>query len=88
MSTHKECINFSNGYCRLFNVPVDPDGPACPNFQLRSAAVGRVAVPGGYGGSVGHPLMLPYALPPRQRRARRRLRHRRGRLLAGLWWRP
>jgi len=88
MPTHKECINFSNGYCRLLNIPVDPDGPACPNFRPRSATVSRAAAPESYSGSAGRPPVPPHPLSPRQRRARRRSRHRRGRLVAGPWWRP
>lgn len=30
--THRECAHFSNGFCTLNSVPVDPDGTACPNF--------------------------------------------------------
>ncbi|HDN18059.1 MAG TPA: hypothetical protein ENF41_03260 [Candidatus Bathyarchaeota archaeon] len=30
---HKDCINYSNGYCTLFNIPVPPEGMGCPQFQ-------------------------------------------------------
>ena len=33
---HKDCINFVNGVCTRFGIPVDPEGPACPNFTPKS----------------------------------------------------
>lgn len=37
-STHSECINFASEMemCKLHNQHVDPDGPACPDFQKRA----------------------------------------------------
>ncbi len=36
--THQECIHFSNGVCTFYNIPVDPNQPACPNFTPKTAA--------------------------------------------------
>ena len=33
MPTHAECANYENGKCKLYNINVDPEGPACPNYQ-------------------------------------------------------
>ena len=41
VNTHSECINYFNGYCRAYGMPVDPNGPACPNFKPRSAPTFR-----------------------------------------------
>jgi len=30
--THKECIHFNGNLCTFFNIPVNPNQPACPNF--------------------------------------------------------
>ncbi len=30
--THKECLNFRDGFCALFRVRVNSNGRACPNF--------------------------------------------------------
>jgi len=35
-SIHGNCVNFSNGFCTLSNVAVDPNGIACPNFIPKS----------------------------------------------------
>lgn len=32
MAVHKECTNFSSGWCALKEISVDPDGPACESF--------------------------------------------------------
>lgn len=29
---HKDCINYENGICKHFRIPVDPEAVACPNF--------------------------------------------------------
>lgn len=39
MAIHKECVNYKDGRCTLFGIPVDPDAPACPRFTPRSVAV-------------------------------------------------
>jgi hypothetical protein len=39
--THKECANFTweyGGYCTLKNKNVEPEGPACPDFQPKHAS--------------------------------------------------
>ncbi|MGQ4915257.1 MAG: hypothetical protein ACP6IU_11030 [Candidatus Asgardarchaeia archaeon] len=33
---HKDCINYENGICKRFGIPVDPEGIACPNFIPKS----------------------------------------------------
>lgn len=30
--THKQCVNFKKGFCTAYNIVVNPDDPACPNF--------------------------------------------------------
>jgi hypothetical protein len=30
--THKECAHFNSGFCILYNIAVDPNQVACPNF--------------------------------------------------------
>jgi hypothetical protein len=30
--THKDCVNFRNGFCASYRIPVNPDGTACPRF--------------------------------------------------------
>jgi hypothetical protein len=40
--THKECVNFTwqyGGYCTLKNKNVNPNAPACPQFQPKQLAV-------------------------------------------------
>ncbi|MCD6278457.1 MAG: hypothetical protein J7J11_02125 [Desulfurococcales archaeon] len=88
MPTHKECINFENGYCRLFNIPVSPDDPACPNFKPKKVMEAQVPPMRSYGNILDStPPSLPHIPQPRQVRARRRSRHRRGRRLSSLrWW--
>jgi len=34
--THKQCANFKNGFCMAYEVMVNPDDPACPNFVQRT----------------------------------------------------
>ena len=34
---HKDCANFSNGFCLLHKIPVDPDEPACADFFPKEA---------------------------------------------------
>jgi len=90
LPTHKECINFENGYCRLFNIPVSPDGPACPNFKPKTIREAQVPPTRSYGPTAGNlpPVPpIPYVPQLRQVRARRRLRYRRGRRFGSLrWW--
>lgn len=77
--THRECANYSNGYCRLFNVRVDPNGPACPNFRPRQA-VGEAQVQASHwpaGRASPPPLTIGNSMGWRHRR-RRRFRHGRG----------
>lgn len=31
-ATHKDCVNFRNGFCALHGISVNPDGAACPGF--------------------------------------------------------
>ena len=33
---HGDCANFTNGFCALYGVAVDPSEPACPNFAPRN----------------------------------------------------
>ena len=33
--THMNCIHYSNGFCALSNMPVDPNGTACQRFMAR-----------------------------------------------------
>ena len=35
--THKDCINFRDGVCTLYGIPVNPNQPACPNFTPKTA---------------------------------------------------
>ena len=35
-ATHKECAHFSDGFCVMNRVRVEPDQPACPNFTPKS----------------------------------------------------
>ncbi len=71
---HKDCVNYVNGYCRLFNVRVNPNDPACPNFRPRVTAYPPQPYPApptlGRGLGMGIGLGL---------RRRRRFRHRHGR---------
>ena len=83
---HKDCINFENGYCRLFNIPVDPNGPACPNFKPRIVREAQTQFMRSYEPSAVSPPSIPYNTQPRRVRARRRLRRRRGRRFGSLWW--
>ncbi|MCD6096428.1 MAG: hypothetical protein J7J99_07725 [Thermoprotei archaeon] len=76
---HKDCANFINGVCRLYNINVPPEGPACPNFiprrnlpQRQSSAplIGYTPQP--------LPPNVPPVLPFSGFRRRRRYRWRRG----------
>ena len=72
--THKECINFRDGICTLYGIPVDPNQPACPNFTPKTAyqqpwfrrfGFGRGISPYQY----GYPYMpvfpwMPWLYPP------------------------
>lgn len=37
--THKDCVNFKDGFCLLRGVAVDPNGTACPSFTPRNVPV-------------------------------------------------
>ena len=37
--THKDCVNFRNGFCASYWIPVNPDGVACPRFTNKSATL-------------------------------------------------
>ena len=72
MATHKECIHYVNGVCTLYNVPMNPEGPACPNFRPRQAV-----------SAVPPPPAVPQMrwwppLPGAGHRLRKRYRRRRG----------
>ncbi|RJS84561.1 hypothetical protein CW702_02320 [Candidatus Bathyarchaeota archaeon] len=41
---HGECVNYRNGFCVLFRIPVNPALPACPHFRRRSYAVSQEAI--------------------------------------------
>jgi hypothetical protein len=34
-STHKGCAHFNDGFCTFYNIPVDPNQAACPNFTVK-----------------------------------------------------
>jgi hypothetical protein len=34
--THKQCANFKNGFCMAYEIIVNPDDLACPNFVPRT----------------------------------------------------
>jgi len=85
LPVHKDCINFENGYCRLFNIPVDPNGPACPNFKPKIGREAQALVTRSYEPTVGNLPLIPYTSRLRRVRARRRLRRRRGRRFGSLW---
>ena len=58
-STHKDCINFDpeSHMCKLHNRLVDPDAPACPDFQPRanlSASAKRFVIQNHFRGSSSH----------------------------------
>ncbi|RLE69439.1 MAG: hypothetical protein DRJ34_00815 [Thermoprotei archaeon] len=77
MPTHKECMNYSNGRCMLYNVPMDPNGPACPQFRPKTITT---QYPNKF--LAQYPSAnIQYSgdIQPRQgRRLRHRWRHRRG----------
>ena len=35
MAVHKECKNYSKNWCNLKEKEVDPDGPACEDFETK-----------------------------------------------------
>lgn len=85
MPTHRECANFSNGFCKLYGVSVDPNGPACPNFTPKTAVAAQAAPATA---PLGAPSAVTAPIPPAvvglggmglRRRRRRRNRARRGR---------
>ena len=86
---HGECQHYSNGKCTLYNVPVDPNAPACPNFKpktIRQPATTPPSIQPQYWTPPSQPPtamppgMQPYYQPPMWgRRVRRRWRRgRRG----------
>lgn len=34
--THKQCVNFNNGFCMAYGIAVNSDDPACPNFTPKT----------------------------------------------------
>ena len=64
MPTHKDCINYSNGVCALFNVKVSPEGAACPNFRPKPQEVPEE----GYYSRVGYGGSYWYCMRRRMRR--------------------
>ena len=84
LPVHKDCINFENGYCRLFNIPVDPNGPACPNFKPKIIRETQALVTRSYESSTVNSPSILYNPQLRRVRTRRRLRHRRGRRFGSL----
>ncbi|MCS7373831.1 MAG: hypothetical protein NDF56_02505 [archaeon GB-1845-036] len=46
---HKDCINFKQGICTLYNIRVNPNDPACPNFIPRNPPLNREELPQNFG---------------------------------------
>ena len=43
--THKDCVHYQNGFCKLNLIKVDPDGSVCPGFTLRNTQEKKEELP-------------------------------------------
>ncbi len=75
MPVHKDCANFSNGFCSFYGTPVDPNGQACANFVPRTQQPAQVPPPA----------PQPVLGMGRKFRRRRRARRRRGKGWLRIW---
>ena len=72
MPTHGECINYVDGRCTLYNIPVDPNSPACPNFRPKTVARPPTTVSPMAGAPSPAPTPIPFMGGRRHRHRRRR----------------
>lgn len=42
---HGQCANFKNGFCTVYNIAVDFNDPACPNFTPKALTTPMQATP-------------------------------------------
>lgn len=52
---HKECANFENGFCTAYDITVNPNDPACPNFTPKTTKQTH---------AISTPLPIPYQTGP------------------------